>query len=960
MIGSNVYIMKIAARLLTEPFIIDTERKGRLYKGSIARSPDLLHLEEVAPEEFWIIVRNQKVKWNTDAIIDVSFEDPLRELVEDEHYSVKDLNKGKLVEKTHSYGEVVLSSEKLKLMLGTNGFTIVEKGIETHYVPYGRSASKARENSKLFIKESLHAEMDSWSKLDIEYSSSQRVDIASIEAYRMLGLSAAIGIVNIQPHEILLIDDKYSSYKSGASVTVTVAGEVEVIEKNIVMNNNLWDGQSLADTTLFSAATFYESDQQATGKGMLLLRNREFKSCAFHTKIQDFIDSIYPQKKPRFIRDMFGREILTEDIKLITTPSSIKFLKKWENFPATEADVDEALKSHCETLDIEVTPYIRDEIEQRLKMKVCYEYWLKYITLGFSIVKHEKENADDYQRGAYQFWNTLPLTRDDALALLQDEIEYVTGIQNDIECFKRHLNISENTATADFISALISVNSDAQYTAMYKEYNSRIVYNYKKKLRRGKIKVSQSANCVLCGNPYEMLFYAIKGRLLSTGERLTGSEVWCSNFVNGEKLAMFRSPHIASGNILLAFNRSVPELQEYFHLTDNIIVVDTTSSYIPQRLQGSDFDSDFCWVSANPLVVNAVDRCNKLFTDTLVYDGVTYPTSYGFSTPVNAIDSEKRLDNYSMENIVSVDHKIAQNYIGQIVNWSQLLNSYYWHYYNRNDGHQDDLLTEIYERISMLSSLSQCEIDKAKKLYNIDVQKYIKEIREWDLIEKAIGVEYNAKNLPEKEAKEYAQLYEKKKACKNATERRELADKMKDIIRRAKESETVVYPNFFKLIHSSGIHAYKAFDTPMEYIYEMIGDKGIFPERGSRTKSIGIEKLVAEPNFSLVNKKQISHFRTVCQKAYKQTGDLYPDDDLDSKARAAIKRDITNDAIAELRKSEYSDNTLRAIIYKAFVKKAKFADTEIYGMRKYCIGLLYKAHGRQLMECFRSTRQEES
>lgn len=59
-------------------------------------------------------------------------------------------------------------------------------------------------------------------------------------------------------------------------------------------------------------------------------------------------------------------------------------------------------------------------------------------------------------------------------------------------------------------------------------------------------------------------------------------------------------------------------------------------------------------------------------------------------------------------------------------------NSYYWDYYNENEnGKNDELLKEIYAQISILSSLSQIEIDRAKKDYTLETANCLIDVREY-------------------------------------------------------------------------------------------------------------------------------------------------------------------------------------------------------------------------------------
>ena len=86
--------------------------------------------------------------------------------------------------------------------------------------------------------------------------------------------------------------------------------------ERVIITNSIWDGQSLMDKSLFGEYEQY---------GMVLLRNRFFKSCCFNTNIQEFFADHGITRLDQIRGFTLAKNI--EDIKLITTPSSIKYLK---------------------------------------------------------------------------------------------------------------------------------------------------------------------------------------------------------------------------------------------------------------------------------------------------------------------------------------------------------------------------------------------------------------------------------------------------------------------------------------------------------------------------------------------------------------------------------------------------------------------------------------------------------
>lgn len=93
------------------------------------------------------------------------------------------------------------------------------------------------------------------------------------------------------------------------------------------MEGDAWDSllQSISTSGVTNAITINSNKIKYKGKGMLLLRNKFFKSCCFNTNIQKF----FKDNNITEISQLNGQTIATDikDIKIITTPSSIKYFK---------------------------------------------------------------------------------------------------------------------------------------------------------------------------------------------------------------------------------------------------------------------------------------------------------------------------------------------------------------------------------------------------------------------------------------------------------------------------------------------------------------------------------------------------------------------------------------------------------------------------------------------------------
>ena len=146
-----------------------------------------------------------------------------------------------------------------------------------HYVRYKRSAGSSREGKCLFIDERLFKAMDKWSSCGLK----PQTDLASLEAYKALSLSSIKGTVEIPLDGILFVPDYKSTFSEEVISVELKDGKLTAEQKQTQITNDIWDGESLLDESVFTGSY--------ADKHMLLLRNKFFKSCAFRTKLQKWI-----------------------------------------------------------------------------------------------------------------------------------------------------------------------------------------------------------------------------------------------------------------------------------------------------------------------------------------------------------------------------------------------------------------------------------------------------------------------------------------------------------------------------------------------------------------------------------------------------------------------------------------------------------------------------------------------
>lgn len=532
-----------------------------------------------------------------------------------------------------------------------NGF--VCEGIK--YVRFKRSSGSSRVGKCLFINERLYDIMHEWEMCGIQVDEGQDIDLAALEPYIALTLSSIIDTIEIKPENILVVDDYKSVFHERAIATRLVDGRLVSKPEDVEISNSIWDGQSLMDRSLFG---------EYSNKGMLLLRARFFKSCCFNANIQQWFADHGIKKVSQLNGYTRARKI--EDVKLITTPSSIKYLK-------------------FGTLD----------------------HWLDTLETTFGVVKYEKKTHFFDGRMVqthYQLINTLQMTYEEVEQFIKPSLDYARMIKTDPAVLRHQISYQYQspddtfytkavTSKNDIIYRLLGMNDRFAKTKMYRNFCNDLIKSFIKNLRCGHVLVRGNYS-TLCGNPIEMLKMSI-GQFDGSSiiERDT---VHCEMFESGKELLGSRSPHVTIGNILVTRNVIRPEIARYMNPTNEIVYVNSIQENLLERLSGADFDSDTMLLTDNEILVTAAKRN---------YDN--------FPVPTKLVESAKRNRRYTNREKADLDIKTSVNKIGEIINLSQELNSILWDRINK--GASIDEVMELYCDISQLDVMSNLEIDSAKR-----------------------------------------------------------------------------------------------------------------------------------------------------------------------------------------------------------------------------------------------------
>ncbi|GIN58487.1 hypothetical protein J8TS2_28060 [Lederbergia ruris] len=727
--NKGVYIPSIEAEQLYDMTVRGLENITKYeYLGMVPFSLELIKLrsfKRLFGEK--MIVKNSKEKYYSDAVINVKFKNKIKKnkeivsnvrgydnLMERMTNQLKSLNKSiedtqKALETSQNKRESVkmektinylsnraslvnghieriradkdngiyesMGAPELRQKLYVDGFTF--KGRK--YVFYKRTASKSRQSQCLFILEDLFEPMKEWSHMGLDLTG--KIDVASLLAYESLVSSSLEGTITINPDNIFIIDDKFSEFEVNA---IEVGNDLKAKPNDkATIRNNIWDGQGLMNVSIF------ESIGQRD-KGMALLRQHFFKSCVFNANIQQFLEDNCPEGieyDQWELIDMFGNTMKAKDILVITTPSSLKFLK-----------------------------YANED------KKGAFNNWKKCVKQDnnlFGICKHEKPSKyGDRSYTSYQMINTLDANKEDIKALAQYEVDYIQGLQDDDEAYIKHLNDKKELTNAyEMMVDLYKINPDVVRTKMFRDYRKRQISNYKTKAKGGKLRL-KADYCTVVSNPYEMLETVLDSDREVVASVLKGNEIHTTLHPFGVEYTLVRNPHNAMHNFFKAENVECNLIDKYFNFSKNIVVINSIGSPILDICNGMDMDSD-------TVLIFADENFNKIVDRTLVHRN--YPVI------LNQITSEASPVELTNENIAEIDEKTAksQMWIGQITNLAQYQVSLLWDIQNSEDDTEkkEEKINELLDNLSILVVLSNVAIDYSKKVVNVDVDKALRDIK---------------------------------------------------------------------------------------------------------------------------------------------------------------------------------------------------------------------------------------
>lgn len=680
------------------------------YKGNFDYSLEAIKINELDPAAFYVNGNKQF----TNAVINVKFE-----------YTLKD-EKGKRIS----------NRKELRKKIYEDGFNVDGE----HYTRFKRGAGSARQGRCLFVREDLYQDLMEWSYMGIDHTEGIAMDLAKVETYMSLTTSAIIDTLKIKPENILLIEDVDSIFEEKVMATeLDASGRLTTAPKVATIKNAIWDGQSLLDSSIFN-------DNGYEDKGMLLLRNRFFKSACFNTNIQQFFED----NNITSISQLSGSTVATDikDIKIITTKSSIKYLAFG-----------------------------------------TFNDYLAKLEPTFGVVKYDKgsHHINNMVSTHYQLINTIQLDKDEVKELLQQTMEYMHSLKTSLPTFRNHIKITKIDQEVKHFDAynsgsmvynFLALNDDFANTTLFQNYRKEIISSFKENVQKGHVLIKGNYSTI-CGNAPEMLKASINQfDIDNTPSELQGKEIHSIAFEYNQELLACRSPHVTMGNVLVSHNKDNNFINTYFGQTKFVVHVNSIKVNVLETLSGADFDSDTVLLTNNELLVRKAKLNDGKFLVPNDFTGKTTTKRH------NTMDDKTDLDDKTSK---------SQRMIGEIINLSQLLNSEYWDRTSRGED-----VTGLYELICSLDVMSCICIDSAKKESPVDLAKELEIISQSKWVTKGT-----------------------KPAFFEYTRKKYYTTKLDDKGNKVKEE-----------VEDKTTYVYK--ETPMDYLEEVVYNKGKRVSRGSR------------------------------------------------------------------------------------------------------------------------------
>lgn len=767
---------------------IKFENKDNRYRYS-ATLPDSLFtrkLRQVAKskgEEN--AIRKSGDSWYTDIIINMKFKSNIM-IPDGTTKKSYDPETDSIVEIGGKKMKCLISKNKLRQMAYRDGITI--NGV--HYVNYQRTSSKARIGNDLFIKEDYFEEMDGWQNLNIPFNKMEKVDIVSTRSYQSLIASSIIGTLDIDPYSILLIDDVSGHAEMTCNVVELDRGingkgiDLKVVRKPYTQYTDLWDGQSLLDSSVFKNGKYITKDNGKLVEhsykdyGFILLRNHFFKSAGFNTNLQEYYKERFKGVENPVVNDTFGNPFNTKNVLMVTTRNSVKIFKFADII--CEYMIEDDKKARLIELEKPL-----NKIEEELKRdRQAVTTAKRKLTM---MLNFKKDKNSDKQP-------PTPKDIEKAKCDLKDAEKYceenMKRLENELKPIQKAVKFERERLTWDWYREQIKGQKFGCCKTEHKSkfgdkqqlwyqvigslnFNKEKLWkliepqvtetNYMKKhvawFKRG-IDMRATENV---GNSMMLSLLNINDdikrttwytnfrrtqigniikRLIAGKVQIKGSD-FCTLVGNPYEMLKASCGDKIESSIINDFEcycSRYDDGEELFGMRsphictgNNVLLKNTyrsewkwfnfTDNILIINLWGKGAFLSPVWNGSDTDSDNAYIGNNPIILEEVkkVKD---------FLVPINNVPQMPNLYEYTNEAMAKVDAKLCNDFIGKICNLARDLQALYWHLYNTGtETNKQKYLDMIYDDICLLEVLSNIAIDSAKRQYPCNIAREMKKIK---------------------------------------------------------------------------------------------------------------------------------------------------------------------------------------------------------------------------------------
>ncbi len=794
-------IEKLAKEIFSmkKPIKFSDKNNRFYYSGTIADSLMGRKLRQVAikREEYDKVIKNVGDSDYTDLIINLKFKQDIM-IPDDTPKKGYDPKTDSIVEVEGKKTKRLISKKKLRQMAYKDGVTI--NGVR--YVNYQRTSSKARVGNDLFIREDYFEEMDEWQNLGIPFRKMVRsqdknnpnpfeqVDIVSTRSYQSLIASSIIGELDIDPYSILLIDDVSGQATMDCNVVKPFLSsngkgtELKVVREPYTQKTDLWDGQSLLDSSVFKKGKYATKEKDGTIKkdnsyenyGFILLRNHFFKTAVFNTNLQEYYKKRFKGVENPIIKDTFGNPFEPKKVLMVTTRNSVKIFKFADII--CEYMIDDDKKAHLKELE----EPLKEKYEELRIAKQAVTTAKRKITMllnydpekgkepptkeDFEIAQN---NLNEAERNYNEVYENFESESKQLLKDIKFEQERLTWdwYREKIKdqsfgcCKTEHkskygdkqqlwyqvigsLNFDKDDLWELVEPQIDEVNLMKSYVAWFKHFvDMRATEKAKDSMMLSLLNVNDDISRTKWYTDYRR--FKIKGIIdkLIAGKLQIRDSDFCTLVGNPYEMLRASCGDEIDTSILSDFEcycTRYKDGEELYGMRSPHICSGNNA------LLKNTYREEWKWfnLSDNILIINlwgkgAFLSCKWNGSDQdsdsafignnpIILEKVKEVQDY--LIPINGLSPKPRMYEFTDENMAKVDGQLCNDFIGKICNLARDLQSLYWHLYNTGTKeNKQKYLSMMYDDICLLEVLSNIAIDSAKRRYDCNIEAEMKKIK---------------------------------------------------------------------------------------------------------------------------------------------------------------------------------------------------------------------------------------